>query len=165
MYQHLEQSNGVSYGPAFHVLQRFACNDDGEAVAKIKTFEWVEEEHANHMQAHVIHSVTWNATAQLLLLALTRGGEDVIETTIPTRITNLWVSGSGLSNPSTSSIKCYVKSVFKGYRGTDPTLFALDTVTGDLRLSCASLETTTVASRDAVLQLQPEQTQLCYNLD
>lgn len=165
MYRHLEQSIGVSYGPDFQVLQNLACNDDGEAIAEIKLFKWVEEEHANHPQSHVIHPVTWDATAQLLLVALTRGGKDVIETTIPTRISNLWLSSSGLSYPSTSSIKCYTKSVFKGYRGTDSALFALDTATGDLRLSCASLETTTVASRDAVSQAEPERSQLCYNLD
>lgn len=165
MYRHLEQSVGVKYGPAFQVLQNLACNDDAEAIAEIKLFRWREEENTNHPQPYVIHPVTWDATAQLLLVVLTRGDRDVIETTIPTRISNLWLSSSGLNYPSTLSIKCYTKSVFKGYRGTDSALFALDMDTGNLRLSCASLEPTAVASRDAVSQAQPEQTQFCYKLD
>lgn len=164
MYQHFRDI-GMMYGPAFQALENATFNNEGEAIAEVRTFDWSSHEVANHVQPHVIHPVTLDAAAQLIFLALTKGGTRLIPTTIPTRIRNLWVSNTGLSHPATNSIKAYTKSAFKGYRRTESSLFAIDTLTGDLRLVISKLETTTVASRDTVSQDQTDLKQLCYQLD
>lgn len=164
VYRHFRKI-GMDYGPAFQGLQKLTFNDIGEATAEIRPFDWSSHEVANHVQPHVIHPVTLDIAAQLIFLALTKGARDVISTTVPTRIHELWIAGSGLSHPTTTSIKAFTTSKFKGIRESESSLFALDTVTGDLKLVISSLETTNVASHNAGSQPSLDQKQLCYSLD
>lgn len=163
-YRHFRDI-GMDYGPAFQGLQNIYFNEIGEATAEIRPFNWSSHEVTNHVQPHVIHPVTLDVAAQLIFLALTKGAREVISTTVPTRIRELWIAGSGLSHPTTTSIKAFTASAFKGLRETESSLFALDTVTGDLKLVISSLETTNVASHNGGSQSSPDQKQLCYSLD
>ena len=163
IYQHF-LSIGMGYGPAFQALQNVKSNRYGEATAEVLTFDWSSHEEAHYSQDHIIHPVTLDAAAQLIFVALTAGATKTIPTTIPTRVRNLWVSSSGLSYPSTPSIKAYTQSAPKDNRTTDSSLFALDKVTGELRLMISSLETTTVANQDSSSEAQKDRTQLCNGL-
>ena len=164
MYEHL-QDIGLTFGPAFQPLDQIACNDEGEAIAEVRTFPWVAQDNANHPQPHIIHPTTLDGVAQLFSVALTKGARELISTTIPTRMTNLWISNKGLSQSSATSIQAYTKSAFRGYRGTESSMFALEKDTGDLLISISSLETTSVASHTSVSQRQEEQRKLCYSID
>ena len=104
MYQHF-LSIGMGYGPAFQALQHIKFNGCGEATAEVHAFHWHSHKEAYHAQDPVIHPVTLDAAAQLIFLALTDGGTKSIPTAIPTRVRNLWVSSSGLSYPSMTSIE------------------------------------------------------------
>lgn len=163
MYQHFLDI-GIGYGPAFQALQSIRSNGFGEATAEVLTFDWSSHEDAHYVQDHIIHPVTLDAAAQLIFVALTAGAAKTVATAIPTRVRNLWVSSSGLSYPSTTSINAYTKSAFKDRRTTESSLFGLDAATGELRLMISDLETTTVASRDSGSAAQAVQTQLCSSL-
>ncbi len=163
MYEHL-QDIGLNFGPAFRRLHKIACNQSGEAIAEVSTFKWTAQDHSNHPQPHIVHPTTLDGVAQLFAVALTKGAQDLISTTIPTRISNLWISNFGLSYPTAESICAYTKSVFKGYRGTESNMFALDKVTGNVLISIESLETTTVASRSATSGTLFDPRKLCYSI-
>ncbi|KAI9842656.1 MAG: Type I Iterative PKS [Sclerophora amabilis] len=163
MYEHL-RGCGLEYGPAFQALRQLSCNDAGEATAEVNFFRWSANENTNHPQPHIVHPTTLDAVAQLMYVALTKGAKENIPTTIPTRIHKLWVSHSGLSHPTGDTVKAYSKSIFKGYRGAESSMFALD-MTGKLLLSIDCVETTSVASRDSGSQVQADQKNLCCNID
>lgn len=162
-YQHFFDI-GMGYGRAFQALRNLKYNAHGEAMAEVITFDWTSGEEMHSAQDHVIHPVTLDAAAQLIYLALTDGATKTIPTSIPTRVHNLWVSSSGLSHPSATSIKAYTKSAFKGNRSTESSLFALDTETGELRLMITGLETTMVANSDSDSAAHLESRQLCSSV-
>ena len=164
MYKHF-RAIGMGYGPAFQALENIHFNEEGEAIADVRTFDWSSHDTAHFAQPHVIHPVSLDAAAQLIFLALTGGARKMISTTIPTRVRNLWLAATGLSNPDTKSIKAYTKSSFRGYRETESSLFALDSATGDLRLMISRLETTTVANRDSSSQETSAERPLCYAIE
>ena len=164
MYEYLDRI-GLGYGSNFQALRQIACNDDGEALAEVRTFQWSAQQTGNHEQQHLIHPTTLDVVAQLLFLALSRGGKDIISTTIPTRIPKAWISSSGLSYPSASSIDAYTKSIFTGHRGTRSSLFALDKASGALLITI-ELETTTVSASNINDILEhPHRRQYCYSVD
>lgn len=166
MYEHL-QTMGINYGPAFQSLHHLGCNDEGEAIAEILTSHGSAHELIDQGRSHVMHPTSLDAIAQLVYVALTKGAREHISTTIPTRVGKFWVAQPSPSNsPATAPVvQAYTKSEFKGYRATESSLFALDKVTGNLLMKISSLETTTVADRDAVFERQADQRQLCYSID
>ncbi|MCJ1262836.1 hypothetical protein MMC22_002706 [Lobaria immixta] len=166
MYEHL-QKMGVSYGPAFQSLNHLACNDKGEAIAEILTSRRPVDQLGDPDQSHVIHPTSLDAIAQLVYVALTKGAREHIPTTIPTRIGKFWIAQPSHSNSPAAApaVQAFTKSEFKGYRTTESSLFAVDKRTGSLLMKILSLETTTVANRDAVSKNQAGQRQLCYNID
>ena len=161
MYEHLHDI-GLDFGPAFRPLQNIAYNELGEAIAEVHTYRWVD--HSEHAQPHVVHPTTLDGVAQLFSVALTKGAQDIISTTIPTRITNLWISDSGLSHPISKSIHAYTRSMFTGYRRTESNMFALDMVTGNLLITIDTLETTTVASPSTTSRTRSDERQLCHRI-
>ncbi|KAL8878752.1 MAG: hypothetical protein Q9198_003508, partial [Flavoplaca austrocitrina] len=163
MYQHFLKI-GMGYGPTFQALENIHFNKSGEAIAEVMSYDWLSHEGPQNVQDQIIHPVTLDAAAQLIFLALTAGATKTIATTVPTRITNLWVSGSGMDHPSTTSIKAYTKSAFKGPRNTESSLFGLDSKTGNLKLVISSLETTAVAGLDAGVAAPAKDIQLCSSL-
>lgn len=166
MYEHM-QDMGVNYGPAFQSLYHLACNDKGEAIAEILASHRSDHEPLDQEQSHVMHPTSLDAIAQLVYVALTKGGREHIPTTIPTRVGKFWIAHSSPSNSPAGApaVQAYTKSEFKGYRTTESSLFALNKVTGDLLIKIVGLETTAVANRDAVYKKQAGQRQLCYNID
>ena len=163
MYQHF-QNIGLTYGPAFQALQNLAWNGGDEAIGEIGTFQWDVQDTQQNVQPHVIHPVTLDAAAQLMWVALTKGGTKLISTGIPTRVRSAWMSNSGLGYPNPTVLRAYSTSVFKGLRGTDSSMFALDQM-GNLKLSISHMETTTVSSRDDLSKEPTNHRQLCYSVD
>lgn len=163
MYKHL-QNMGLDYGPTFQSLQGLACNNRGEAIAEIGSSQYSTHEPSNQAQSYVIHPTTLDAVAQLVYVALTNGARDTIPTTIPTRICKFWISSSGLSHSISASTQVYTKSIFRGFRGTQSSLFALNKETGNLLMTISGLETTTVADGVSISQV-PSPQNLCYHLE
>ena len=163
VYDHF-RSIGLEFGPAFQTLRNVSCNDDGDVVAEIGAFQWISQDGMNHPQSHLIHPTTLDGLIQLVLVGLTRGARDIIPATVPTRISNLWLSASGLSYPGTTSLQASSNQISKGYRQTESSMFAVDEA-GQLLASVSVLETTNVGQQVSGLDAQSAQRKLCYNMD
>lgn len=160
MYEYFH-NHGLEYGPAFQGLQQISCNEDGEATAEVNTFKWSANNNANHPQSHIIHPTTLDTVAQLMLVALSKGGSEDIPTTIPTRIGKMWISSMGISYPASFAVNAYARASFTGTRKAESSMFVLDQRIGSLLLSIEDAEFTSVATRDAD---QDDKPKLCYNL-
>ncbi|KAF2468466.1 reducing type I polyketide synthase [Lindgomyces ingoldianus] len=164
LYEHLK-AMGLSFGPSFRTLSNVSCNAQSETIADIAVFQWKEQDHANYPQPHVVHPTTLDALIQLCLVGLTQGGKEAIPTTVPTRITNLWLSASGLSCADSTSICASSHPVSKGYRQTESAMFAVDKTTRKVLASVDVLETTNISQGETDTEGQSSMRQLCYNMD
>ena len=163
MYRHF-QNIGLTYGPAFQALDNLAWNGDGEVIGEIKTFDWAAQDTHHDVQPHLIHPVTLDAAAQLMWVALTKGATNLIATGIPTKIKNAWIASAGLGYPEPIVLRAYSTSTFRGLRGTDSSMFALDQM-GNLKMSVSHMETTNVSSSGTLLPNSSNRRQLCYSMD
>lgn len=164
IYEYLHKC-GLEYGPAFQHLKQISCNDDDEAIAEVTVFRWSPDGNVNHPQPHIIHPTTLDAVAQLMLVALSKGGSEDIPTTIPTRIGKIWVSSTGISYPTCVAADVYARASSTGTRRAESSMFVLDQTTGNLLLSMEDAEATSVATQRADSQMQDQKTKLCYTLD
>ncbi|KAF2117464.1 polyketide synthase dehydratase-domain-containing protein [Lophiotrema nucula] len=160
MYEYL-RNIGLDYGPSFQAMNNIACSDDGQATAEIQVFELSSNESVNSVP--VIHPVTLDAVAQLLFVALSKGGKEDMPTTIPTRITDCWISNEFGQESSPTVLQACTRSIRKGFRNTESEIFALDRRSGRPFLSIAKLESTTVSS-ELRGQENPGAKQQCYHL-
>ena len=163
IYDHF-RSIGLEFGAAFRTLQNISCNNKGDAVGEVTAFRWTSQDGMNQPQPHLIHPTTLDGLIQLALVGLTKGARDTIPATVPTRVTNLWLSASGLAFPETTSLQASSNHLSTGYRQTESSIFAVDKA-GQLVASMSVLETTNVDQRDAGSDTQSAQRQLCYNMD
>ncbi|MCJ1386254.1 hypothetical protein MMC17_009380 [Xylographa soralifera] len=164
MYERLGDF-GLGCGPAFQGIQQLFYNDTGEATGKVRVFQWIVEGGKNHPQQHIIHPTTLDSLFQLMLVALSKGTEENMPTMMITRVTNLWISGGGISYPDTSTVNVYGRAIFTGNRKGHGHMFALDPITSELLLSIEKTEATTVANRDAPVESQGAARRLCYSMD
>ena len=163
MYDHF-RAIGLEFGLAFQTLQDISCNDEGDVVAQIGTFPWASHDNMNHPQPHLVHPTTLDGLIQLALVGLSKGAQDLIPATVPTRITNLWLSADGLSFPETRSLQASSNHISQGIRQTESSMFAMSKA-GQLLASISVLETTNVDQGDTSAELGSTQRQLCYNMD
>lgn len=155
------KANGLDYGPSFRPLHNLAWDGQGLAVGEIRSFQWTPEQSQNRPEPHVVHPTTLDAAGQLPWVSLTKGGEAVVvRGAAITRIQSAWLSASGLSYPERKSLRCAVQTRFKGLRGTESSLFALDEA-GRMKFWINKLETTSVAGNGAA-PAQVERRRLCY---
>ena len=164
MYERLGEF-GLGCGPAFRGIQQLSYDDAGEATGKVRVFQWVVEGGKNHPQEHIIHPTTLDSLFQLMLVALSKGTEENMPTMMITRVSNLWISGGGISYPNTTTVDVYGRATFTGNRKGHGHMFALDPMTGEVLLSIEKTEATTVANRDASVESQGVARRLCYSMD
>lgn len=155
---------GLAYGPAFQRLQNLAWDGGEEAIGEIRTPHWSEPYFQGHIQPHVIHPATLDAAAQLMWVSLTEGATILIPTGVPTRMRSAWISSTGLGYPDSTTLRAYSRSSFKGLRGTDSSMFAIDQA-GDLKISISGMETTNISSHDASFQESSSVRNFCYSKD
>jgi acyl transferase domain-containing protein len=164
MYEHL-RDYGIEYGPAFRRLQQISCTENGEATAEVTVFKWSPDENANHPQAHIIHPSTLDGVAQLMLVALSKGGDEDIPATIPTRIGKLWLSSTGISYPTSAAVNVFARATFTGNRKAESSMSVMNQTTGELMLLMEDVEGTSVATLDADSKNQEHKRDFCYNFD
>lgn len=137
-------SNGLIYGPSFQGLDNLSWDGKHTAVGDVRCFNWTDEQTQNHRQSHVAHPTTLDAAGQLSWVVLTYGANHILANGFAaTRIQDMFMASSGLSYPDTDHLRVCNKSVLKGLRGTDCSLFALDQA-GNLVLQISHFETTTI---------------------
>ena len=152
-----------TYGPAFQVLSDLAWDGKADSIGTIKMFEWTPQQFQHTRQPHVVHPTTFDAAAQLMWVALTKGAtETIVNGAAVTRIQSAWISGSGLAYPENTSIHAYSTSSLKGIRGTDSSMFVLDHE-GNLKLVIDHLETTAVSGYEAIGQRRDPR-QICFGM-
>ena len=163
LYDHF-QGIGIGYGPTFQALQQASYSQGGEAIGRVRAFQWTADENTNHPQPHIIHPTSLDSLLHVMIVALSRGIEENHPPMMMTRFDKLWLSSSGINYPSTLKVDVYARAEFSGSRKSDAHLFALDQITGNLLLSMEKAEATTVATRDAHLSSQSSVSRLCYDL-
>lgn len=163
-YEHL-QTCGLEYGPTFKALQNLSYSDQGEATGEVAVFQWSATNNANHPQSHIIHPTTLDAAIQVLVAALSKGTEEFLQAPIPTRIEKFWISSSGLSCPSVTTVDAFGHAAYTGTRKAKGTLLVFEHGTGKLMLSMEQLETTNATSANNPSQHRAEGKKLCHMLE
>lgn len=162
-YQNCE-AMGLGYGKIFQGLKGLAWDGANAAIGTVNTCELALDQHQFSVQPHVIHPITFDIAAQLIWAPLTKGATAVIPTAVPTRIRDLWIVDSGLGYPEPKVLQVYAKSSFKGVRGSECSMFALDTA-GNLKISISSMETTELTSHDTLVRKSSNPRPLCFSMD
>ena len=164
IYQRLHRF-GYHYGPRFKPISSLQYNEKGEVLADVNLSHPSIPTTEHFMQPHVIHPTTFDGMLQLALAALTRGGTECIPTRIPTRISRLWVSSSGLNSSFDVSVRAYAETKLKGYRGTESSISVLSKTRQDLRLRIEGFETTAIVDSECDFQTKSSFRQLCCRLE
>ncbi|KAJ5113761.1 reducing type I polyketide synthase [Penicillium angulare] len=166
VYDHFH-GMGLQFGPTFQTLRNIKFSENGEAIADVKAFQWndSDDNKTNLSQLHLVHPTTLDGFIQVVLVGLTRGATKNIPTTVPTRITNLWLSASGLSHPEIDSLQVTSCQLSKGARQTESSFVVFDQ-DGHLRASVGVLETTNVDRQETGDGIDGDKRRkLCYNMD
>ena len=161
IYDHLGKM-GLEFGPAFHTLSNVKCNE-GEMTGEIKTFECEANSNTNDTQPHLIHPTTLDGFFQLVLIGMTRGTQDLMPATVPTRIDNLWLAPSGLCHSEAKFLRATSKHLTKGQRQDESSFLAMDDHHA-VQVSVDILEFTRIDSQQADSSNKPQR-RLCYNMD
>jgi acyl transferase domain-containing protein/NADPH:quinone reductase-like Zn-dependent oxidoreductase/SAM-dependent methyltransferase len=166
VYEHFRDI-GLDFGPTFQTLSKVNFSAEGHVVAEVNTFPWLADGQHNPRQDHLIHPTTLDAFIQVVLVGLTRGAAKLIPTTVPTRITNLWLAPLGLSHPGTTTLRATSRQLSQGARQTESSFMVVDE-NGSLRASVGILETTNIDRREAA-DADDDGDQLtrrlCYHMD
>lgn len=163
MYQKFEEI-GLKYGPTFQRLENLVWDGANTAIGQISTYQPAIGVNESSVEPHVIHPATLDAAAQLTWVSLTKGATAVIPSSVPTAIQEMWVSASGLGYPEPTVLRACSRSRFKGSRGTDCSMCALDPA-GNVRLSISGLETTAISSGNMAAVQSSGPRKLCFSVD
>lgn len=150
---------GLDYGPAFQPLKRLRYGDNVEAMADL-TLPFNAE--------NVIHPTTLDGMLQLTFVGLTKGGTDVIPTTVATRINRLWLASSGfLATPIAESMQAFCKAEITSYRTVESWICALSSVDQEeLKIEIDGFEATAITGSESSAQAEANDAkQIFYNVD
>lgn len=152
------KAHGLNYGPAFQPLRRLRYGDNVEAMADL-TLPFNAE--------NVIHPSTLDGMLQLTFVGLTKGGTDVIPTTVASQINRLWLAGSGfLATPIAQSIQAFCKTEVTSYRTAESWICALSNVDQELQIEIDGFEATAITGSEASAQAEANDAkQIFYNVD
>jgi acyl transferase domain-containing protein len=161
-YKHFA-SSGIEYGSTFQRLRDIHYNDKRQVAGTIDLFQWLPVENTNHSQPHVVHPASFDALAQLLYLAISNGAENPTPTAVPTRVEKIWISGTGLSYPDSSSIDAAGATIDRGFRQIVGSAFASDIDTGNVLASIENLEYTTVVAQNSLSTTSKDEKNLFFS--
>jgi hypothetical protein len=123
-------------------------------------FEW-ESSEASRPQGHVVHPITLDGVFQTILAALILGGNEAVPTAVPTRITGLWISGTGAAFPANPVLQVYARVDRQSSRSSTSCAFATDQQ-GRTLISIPAIETTYIDSTGA--SEENGTLNICYNI-
>lgn len=159
LYRQLREEVGIDYGPSFQVLSNVHYNAQNEAIATIET----SKEHAMHPSAScVVHPTTLDGLFQLIFVALTRGGNEVSQTMVPTRVGRMWISSLAEEASSPTSLQVHTRARFLSKRGAQCCISALDCLSQALRIDIQDLEITAVSGHSPLVR--EEARRLCHHM-
>lgn len=158
MYRQLREEYGVDYGLSFQVLDHIYYSAHSEAIATIQT----SKAHATHSSASsVVHPTSLDGLFQLMFVALTRGGNDTLQTMIPTRVGRLWISSLS-EESSPTSLQVYTSTTRISKRSAQSHISALDCLSQALRIEVQDLEVTSISGHLPPPLLREEAERPCH---
>ena len=161
IYKRLLES-GFDYGPTFKNLYNLSCNESGEAIANVKK---LHRDFSVDKQPHTIHPTTLDGIFQLNLVGICRGGKDHLPILVPTRVQKMWISKSDLNENSQGSLKVYTKSAYKGYRGSESSIYVMNEMNGQICMKVDGFEATIVSNNDKSTESRFTDEHICYSMD
>lgn len=159
MYRQLREEVGIDYGPSFQVLSNIHYNAQREAIATIET----SREHVMHPSVScVVHPTTLDGLFQLIFVALTRGGNEISATMVPTRVGRMWISSLAEEASSAASLQVYTRARLFSKRGARCCISALDCLSQALRIDIQDFEITAVSGHSTLVR--EEAKRLCHHI-
>jgi Polyketide synthase dehydratase/Methyltransferase domain len=152
---------GLTFGPAFQNLTSIRYNMQKEAVACVQIKEAVKPNDTT--RKYVIHPTTLDGILQTIFPALSNGGQEPIQTVIPSFIRDLWISSNICRPDGAEAIHTYAKAKKRGFREAECTIVASDPSSREICASVRDFRVTSFANKDASQELGWRR--LCFNVD
>ncbi|KAK3687885.1 hypothetical protein B0T22DRAFT_439466 [Podospora appendiculata] len=105
---------GLGFGSSFQTLHSIRYNMNQEATALVQIGDKFRPTTTG---THIIHPTTLDGVLQSVFPALTKGGQDAIQTLVPTFVQDLWIS-SGICDASIESLRVCTTGPNEGVRPT-----------------------------------------------
>ena len=153
------ETYGLTFGPAFQTLTSIGYNMEREATATVQVKEPARPTKLNN---HVIHPSTLDGILQTIFPALAKGGQEPIQTVIPSFIQDLWVS-SDICAPSSTALLASTKANMRSFREAECSITVSDPDGVRMLAEVSGYRVTSVANVEAARQR--EWRRLCFNID
>ncbi|KAI0392953.1 putative polyketide synthase [Xylariaceae sp. FL0594] len=163
MYKYLK-AHSLHYGPPFQVARQQRCNESGQAAARISLVPETDGEDGGKDQKSVVHPISLDALMHLCFTAFTAGGAREMATSVPSRISALWVSNEGLWKARPNGLAAFVDIASVDERGFTCNGVGMDGEgSGDIRIWYEGLELTNLSDVPRASYSNPNQ--FCMNID
>ncbi|KAF2822312.1 polyketide synthase-like protein [Ophiobolus disseminans] len=153
------KTSGIEYGPAFQGMQQLRWNKDGQATATVDLHHWRAHVEDTYCEPYLVHPATMDALFQLMLPALSNGGEVPFPTGVPTRVFNAWISAELLTAPIDAKLIAHSRVHKESFRTYHASLIAaqegseVPCLTGELEMSTvADVSTASGGNKDGTVK-------------
>ncbi|KAI0190176.1 putative polyketide synthase, partial [Xylaria flabelliformis] len=136
--------NGYQYGPSFQQIDNVLSNNQGQALGSVSIV--VPQSKVATWMPSVVHPSTLDSALQLILPAAVRSG-DRPKTWIPTYISKLWISATGLLD---GRARVWVSSDIRGSRLCVSTIYTTRDDGSAILLQADGIESTVVSDDAAI---------------
>ena len=155
---------GYGFGPTFQTLHGVSHSGDSDAATTVYLGEWKDKvsKNARITQEHLIHPTTLDGVFQGTIVALTKGATESCPTMVPTRIRSLWISNELLEYSDTDSLSVHSQLTFQGFRESEFSILALDTVNDK---PCIAIEGYRITAVNNSTNHYHDWRRLCFGID
>ncbi|KAK3324470.1 fatty acid synthase S-acetyltransferase [Cercophora scortea] len=151
---------GLGFGASFQTLRSIRYNMKQEATALVHIGDKFRP---STMGIHVIHPTTLDGVIQSVFPALTKGGQDAMQTLVPTFVQDLWIS-SGICDESVESLRVCTTARMKGFREADCSIITTNPSGDKLLAKLSGFRAVSVSDR-AASHNDREWRRLCFNIE
>ena len=170
---------GYGFGPTFQTLSDVKHDGDTGAATTVRRGEWKEKvsRFARRTRGHLIHPTALDGVFQGTIVALTRGGEEMCATMVPTRIRRLWVSNGllvdddddgdgGGGGDDGDGLSVFSQLTFQGFREAEFSILAVDKRKNGNR-PCIAIEgyRITAVNNSTTTNQSYDWRRLCFGID
>ncbi|KAJ6255873.1 hypothetical protein Dda_9332 [Drechslerella dactyloides] len=165
---------GYQFGPSFQRIRQLRCSPvsaPGKLQGVVDVYDRVGPDSSGKQGlramdwTHIIHPTTLDAFLQISLanVAFGKDSTDSLPTMIPTKVKKLWLSSTGLSSPSASSLSVTTWSERSGYEYSVQVTDLRNP--DDVKVEISGYEMTVVAGRGnaASTSISPADLHMCWD--
>ena len=149
---------GYHFGTSFRRIEHVHYEDTGEAVGRISMLE----DQSTHPT--VIHPASLDGILQMMLPAVSVGGNAKISTMVPSRVSRIWISNTKALRDPTSELQAHVDLRFTDPRSTESMIYAIDPKDGVIHLEVDGIETKAVTDRQSSQDELDQARRLCWDM-